>query len=369
MRDAMTLPLLLAMAAAAAAQDTLQFKDPRRNDIPAYVLDLNFRQVTYEIDAGTNRVKQNTEAREIRDIVVDPNRQTFDFAQAQRDWNDGNFKAAAERYVRVMRDNRASPLQQQKAAMQAVRSHWNLGNPRGALTAIQALRQARPQSFYLPESYEVEIRCHLAMKNPGAAEKAVSAFAQLGRSERMKEWETQADVMRGNLFELQGKWRQALSIHSKYARSRTVPEMLREEAALGELRCLTNLEDWNSLKAKAETLLGSIKDKSVANPRLLTGLYNARGHASLNAGQFKEALKDFMRGVAVYAPRGNTHPEHESALAGAGIAAARFASKQADQDAKNLYRSRAGELLHELKRGYPGSRLAEPLTKAIQEVK
>lgn len=364
-RVALVLSLIVAAGSVAAAQDRLKFKDPKRTSIPCEVLSLNFKTVVYEITAGESRVKQNTDAKEIQDIEIDRNKMTFDFAQAESAMNNGNFQGAAERFDRVQRDSRATQLLKQAAAINVARCYWQMGNTASALSAIRAMRQRIPDSFYLPHSYELEIKCHLARGDVSGAARAVSEFEGRGRSEGVPDWSKAADVMRGELFELEGKWRDALKIHRKYARDAAVGQ----EAALGELRCLEQIRDWTGLNGKAESLLSRLRKEKLPDRRLLTGAYNARAAAKLNGGQVRGALLDYMRGVDVVNKGGGGTREHEASLAGATIACARFASSQADGTKKGTYKTRAEELLYELNRRYPKSRLRDAALKAIQGVK
>jgi len=197
-----------------------------------------------------------------------------------------------------------------------------------------------------------------------AVAKVVQDFENKGRAEKLDEWAKSADVMRAQLFELQGKWQQALEIHSKYARDKDVGE----EASLGELRCYRELKNWTQLKAKADVALTSFKGKKGLD-RILTGAYNARGEASLEAGRARDALLDFMQGVAVLNKGGESTSEHERALALAAVACARIATAEKEKAKKDLYKERARELLEDLKKIYAGSRLVAEADKAIKEIK
>ena len=113
----------------------------------------------------------------------------------------------------------------------------------------------------------------------------------------------------------------------------------------------------------------SLKKEKLPDRRLLTGAYNARAASKLNGGKTKDALLDYMRGVDVINKAGGGTREHEASLAGAATACARFAATQADGSKKSLYKTRAKELLYELDRRYPKSRLRDVAVKAIQGVK
>jgi tetratricopeptide (TPR) repeat protein len=354
---------LSAGALPAAAQDVLKFRDPKTPDMPCEVFSLTYKTVEFEpaAAAGT-RLKED--AKNILTIIPDPNRKTFDFAHAEQAFNGGELEEAAQRFERVRRDPRAPDLLRQLAAIYIVRCLWARDNIPGTLAAIKNLRQDRPDSFFLLESYDYEIRCHLARRDEKAAAQAVAEMEAKGK-EGLPEWTKLAEVRRGAILELQGRPRDALAVYRKYVRDREVSE----EAILGELRCLRELGDWGGLNGRAQQLLDELRGRKDASARLLTGAYNARGEFLLNGGRVKDALLDFMQGVAVLNRGGETSREHETALARAAFCCAKLAAQEKDKAKKDLYRARAQELLAELERAYPSSALRSETAKAIQEVR
>jgi hypothetical protein len=355
--------ILLAGALPAAAQDVLKFRDPKTPDMPCEIVSLTYKTVEFEpaLAPGT-RLKED--AKNILSITPDPNRKTFDFAHAEQAFNGGELEEAAQRFERVRRDPRAPDLLRQLAAIFIVRCLWARDDIPGTLTAIKNLRQDRPDSFFLLESYDYEIRCHLARRDEKAAAQALAEMEAKGK-EGLPEWTKLAEVRRGAVLELQGRPRDALAVYRKYVRDREVAD----EAILGELRCLRELGDWGSLNGRAQQLLDELRGKKEASPRLVTGAYNARGEFQLNGGRVKEALLDFMQGVAVLNRGGEPSREHETALARAAICCARLAAQEKEKARKDLYRARAHELLAELERSYPLSPLRSEVTRAIQDVK
>lgn len=350
--------LVLSAAARAAAQDTLRFRDPGRPRMTGEITAMNFRTVEIEIEVGGLRVPQKVNAREILEIEIDPGRKSHDFYAGEEAMNRGDLAKAAERFELAKRDPRE--VIKQTAGMNVIRCHFNNGDIPAALNAIKAFRQEKPETYYLRETYEYEYRCHLQRGDAGAMARTADDFEKKGKSEKLDEWAKSAELMRAQLREFQGKWAEALGIYSRYARDREIGD----EAALGELRCLTQMQNWSPLKAKAETVISAHKGKK-GSERLLMGAYNARGEALLRAGNPKEALFDFMQGVAVLSQGGETCREHERALALAGIACAQIATGQKNP----VYKERARELLSDLDKIYSNSPLRAELDKAIREIR
>ena len=351
MRIPLAVVVTLLLASRAAAQgDVIIFKDPAREGgrKECRIVSLNFKEVSYSDRRG---IPNKVESKAVLELQADPNKKTFDFAQADTAMNGGDFAKAIPRYQNVLRDPRANPLLRQLAAINAVKCYWQLGNASAALGAIQALRQSAPSSFYLRESYEYEVRCHLARNDAPSAQRAVDAFSARGTTEGMKEWKKAADVMRAGLLEKQGKWQAALSLHSKYARDKEVGV----DATLGEFRCLTELKKWSALSGRASAVISLQKNSKRKNYQLLTAAHNAKGEMSLNSKKYREALLSFMLGVSVFSKGTGSSNEHEASLARATVACALYAGQQADKAKKDTYRSRAMELLSELNRKYPGS--------------
>jgi len=356
-----------AAAAQAAGQDILRFKDPKSPEQPCDVISLSFRKIEFDVDIGGQKNKTNTDAANVQEIVIDHNHKTFEFVSGETAMNSGAYGDAITRLGRVRSDSRASDLLKQTAAIYIVRCFYNLENYAEALAAIRALRQDKPESFYLKESYEIEIRSNLMLRNLNGASQAINALEAAGNQSGMTEWSKSADILRGSLLERQGKWREALFIHKRYLRDPQVGE----DAILGELRCLKEVGDWSNLHSRGESLIIESKtSKKGGNPRVLTAAYNARGQAALNGGKIKEALLDFMEGVAVMSARGAAGTqEHECSLAYAAISCAKLAATLPDKAKKDLYKGRAQELQAELKKSFGSSGYLPEIQRSIQDVK
>jgi hypothetical protein len=358
--------VVLAAVAPAFAQDTLKFKDSQKTpDISCVIGNLNYKSVEFEIEVGGTLAKQQADARLVAEIVLDANKTTFDFGAAQQAFQNGDFASAIERFERVRKDQRSSEVQKQMAGIGIARAQFALENWNGVLAAVKALRDQRPDTFFLRESYELEIKAGLARRDVGAAAASVQAFQQRAQSEGMTEWVKSGELMSAGLLELQGKHREALAVHRKYSRDRDVGD----DATLGELRCLVATQDWTQANARAEIVLTDHKGKKNPNTRLLTAAFNARGMVQLQANKAREALMDFLQGAFVLSKAGGTSQEHEAALGYGALAAARVAAAEKDKAKKDTWKQRALELLGELDRTYPGSPLKGAAQKAVAEIK
>ncbi len=356
--------ITIALASPAAAQDVIRMSDANQSRKRGEIISMNLKtvEIEIEIEAGGLRVPQKVSARDIHSIEIDRLRRPFDFSSGEDAMAKGEYAQAVERFERARKDSR--DVVRQTAAINIVRCHYNNNDFQACLAAIKQLRQEKPDSFYLRETYEYEYRCYQALNDASGLARTVEEFEKRGKAEKLDDWAKSAEMMRAELLEFQGKWSEALAIHSRLARDKDVAE----EAILGELRCLRELKNWVQLKSKAEVALGAYKGKK-GYDRLLTGAYNARGEASLQAGNAKDALLDFMQGVDVYNKGGESSREHERALALAGLACAQIASAEKVKARKDLYKERAAEMLGELKKAYPDSRLQTEVAKAVQDIK
>lgn len=368
MRQTLAMALVLSAAAVASAQDTLRVRDPKDGKISekqGEVVTLTHKLVEYEQDLGGTRAKLQEDARTVVELVPDQNGRTFDYIQAEQAFNNGDYAEAIERFEKVRRDQRAREILKQIAAISVVRAHWGNGNAQATVAAAKQLRQEKGDSFFIRESFELEIQAHLSRNDLAGAGGTLNAFEEKGKTDGMPDWAKSAEVKRARLLELQGKHREALPIHRKYARDRDVAE----EATLGELRCLAAAPDWSALQTRSESIINEARSAKAVSSRLLTGAFNGRGEAALNSGKFKEALLDFLQGAMVLNKGGESSLEHEAALAGAAIASAKLAGAEKEKPKKDTYKGRAQELQAELEKFYPASRQRKAVADAIAAVK
>jgi hypothetical protein len=353
MKSLIAIPLLLAAAAAPLrAQDVIKFKDPKKNpDVEGEIASLSFK--TVEIDVLG--VRQQIPARSIADLV--PLRKSPEYKRVEEALSDGDAALATARFERVASDEREPALLRQRAAILIVRSQTE---PQGIVRSVRDLRKRWPEGFFVPESFQREALAHLAMENVAAAKASIAAFGALAAAQARQDWADAAELLDAGLAELQKNWRGALALYRKHGRN---PE-LRDDAALGELRCLTALADFPALKARAEEIIKGASGTSDANPRVLIAAYTGRGDVERNAGKVKDALLCYLQGAMVLA-RGETSREHETSLARGALACAALVVPETDAARREIYRLRTQELLQELLANYPGSRYRKEIQETL----
>lgn len=356
---------LAAMSLPLWAQDQIHFKDPARNpDMEGDIVTLTYKQIEIEINVGGTLAKQPADARQVADIVPSTSKKSFDFSAGEQAMANNDFATAVQRFDRVTNDQRATELMKQLSAINIVRCQFYAGSPQGVIQAAEALRAKRPDSFYTKESYELEVKAFIAMRDPNRASAAIRAFAAKAQQDNFPEWSKSAELMDAGLAELKGDWRNALQIHKKYSHDHDVGE----EATLGEMRCLTAIKDYPALNSRADAIIKESSGKQNFNSRLLISAYNGKGDFDENSGKVKEALLDYLQGAMVLS-KGETSQEHETSLGRASIACSKLAAAEADRTKKETYRGRAIEMLQELNRTYPGSRFRADADKALKDVK
>jgi hypothetical protein len=349
---------LAATASPLLAQDLIKFKDPKKDpDLEGEIVSLSFKRI--EIQALG--VKQVVDARLVAEIIT--TRKTFDFVKGEEAMANGDTASALQRFERVVADPVSGEVLRQTAALQILRAHASLGVPKDVVHAAQLLRTGRPESFFLHESYQQEVRAQLAVKNPAGAKAAIGALAALAKVQELPLWGKSAELLDAELSELQANWRGALPIYRKYARDPDVGE----DAAFGELRCLTAISDFPGLNARADAVLKDAEGWKKINPRLLIAATTAKGDVEMNGGKTKEALLHYLRGAM--AMGSEKSPEHETALARSALTCAKVSTLETDAARKALFRVRTQELSQELNGSYPDSKYREEVDRAFRALR
>lgn len=357
---------LAAMAAPLAAQDIIKFKDPNKNpDMEGDIVTLSYKLIEIEINVGGTLAKQPADARLVAEIIPSNSKKNFDFAKGEESMANNDFVSAIQRFERVVGDTRATEVMRQMSAINIVRCHYYNSNVQGVIQSAQALRQKKADSFFVRESFELEVKAHLATGNVAAAGGAITNFVNMGNSNGMQEWAKSGELMQAQLAEKKGDARTALTTYRKYGKDQDVGE----EASLGEMRCLTAVKDFTSLNSRADSIIKDAHGKKNFNSRLLIAAYNGKGDFEDNAGKAKEALLNYLQGAMVLS-KGETSQEHEAALARSALACAKLATAEKDANKKTTYKGRAIEMFQELTRTYGGNtRYKAEVDKAIRDVK
>jgi hypothetical protein len=348
--------LLLTTVSPLCAQDLLRFKDPKKQpDLEGEVVTLTFKLI--EIQA--QGVRQPVDARAVADLS--PLRKTFEFTKGEEALANHDLPTAVQRFNRVIADPAAGELQRQTAAITIVRAHATIGRPADVLATAQALRQKMPMSFFTLESYQREIRAQLDLKNQAGAKAAIGGLAALALVHAMPGWAKSADLLDAEVLEQLPNWRGALAIYRKHARD----VEFSDEAALGELRCLTAIADFPGLRLRADGIIQDSQGKASFNSRLLIAAYTGRGDVEANGGKPKEALLAYLQG-AIVLTQGELGREHETALARGALTLVKISRTETDPAAKARARARSQELLLDLKRLFPESPYIKEIEQALR---
>ncbi len=356
-----TMIALLLLAAPLAAQDVLRFKDPAKNpDLEGDVVTLTCKSVEIEVVVDGVRIKRSVDSRDIAELVP---RKSIDLAKAEEALANGDLLAAIQRFERVAADPRAGELPNQSAAMRIVRTHADAGNHAAALQSARALRARKQDGYYVGESFKAEVKILLAMQDPKQAAAVVKAFLQQGNALVAPDWIRDAEVLDSQVMEKQGNPRGALANYRKHAKDPGAAD----ECALGEMRCLTALNDWPGLRRRSDAVIKEALTKKNADPRPVIAAFTGRGDLDMNAGNPKEALLNYLQG-AIVLNRGEKSAEHEAALARSSMTCAKLASAEKTREAKDLHRGRAQELSRELAALYPRTSFKKEVEKAILDI-
>jgi hypothetical protein len=346
-------------ALAQDSQDLVRFKDSARNpDLEGDVVTLTCKTVEIEVLLDGARIKRSIDPRDIAELVP---RKSVDLAKAEEALGNGNFDAAIQRFERVAADPRAGELLNQVAGIQIVRTRAASGTPVAVLNAARAVQARKKDGYYVGESYRLTVRALLEAKDPKQAQNEVKAFLALANQLVALDWIRDGDILDANVLEAQGNPRGALPIYRKHAKDAA------DECALGEMRCLTALNDWPSLRRRADAVIKEALTKKNADPRPLIAAFTGRGDLDMNDNKPKEALLNYLQG-AIVLNRGEKSREHEVALARSSMTCARLAAAEKTREGKELHRGRAQELCRELAHLYPRSPYKSPIEKAIEEI-
>ncbi len=341
---------LAATATSLQAQDVIRFRDSAKNpDMEGDIVTMTYKLIEVEINVGGTLAKQPADARHVIDIIPG-SKKHFDFTKGEESMANNDFQTAIQRFERVVADQRATELMRQMSLISIVRCYYYAGNIQGVIASAQALRNKKPDCFYIRESFELEVKAHLAAGNTAGASGAIVAFKNLANTAGMQEWAKSGELMDAGLAERKGDARAALQTYKKYSRDADVGE----DATLGEMRCLTAVQDFPSLGSRADSIIKDSHGKKNFNSRLLIAAYNGKGDVDDKAGKIKEALLNYLQGAMVLS-KGETSPEHEASLARSSIACSKLAAAEKDATKKATYKGRAVEMFQELTKTYGGN--------------
>lgn len=362
LRTTTVLAVLLALPAAARAQDKIvQTNGQELTSIN--ITALAYDKVSYEFHASPGTI-QTIPVADVASIEWDPERKPFDLAAAEDHMTKGEFREAVDRLARVRNDRQAAPPFKEMALYLIVYCHAQTNDFKATIDAARAMREASPNSYYLPESFKLQFQAAREAGDAKEMEAALKEFGAAAADKNMPAWKAAMELMDAEVAESKGDFRKANGIYGKYARDKGQTGI---DAKLGQLRCLAEIGDFGGLGSRADEAINAGKDKrDTGSLRLAMGGYTAKGEVLLSRNQPKEAVLELMRVIGVLAPRiGIMTPEHERALAKAVVACVRMAQTGVDKD---IWKGRAHELLGELER-YGKGRLYDAAQKELAGLK
>lgn len=332
----------------------------KRPEIECVVNRATCDKIEYEIETGDRALNQDIKAEEVEDIIIGPFRKPKNFTDAEDQMKEGDYATAATLWLKCLNDD--NQVFRQFAYMNLAECYLIQGQFAKAIDTLQALRKAVPDTFFLKNVYRQIYTAHKLNRDLKAAAQTISEFDNDATQRTKTDWKKLADMLRADLYELQGNHKQAINIYRKHNRNN---DEIGEEAKIGEMRCLSATGELAAAKERGDNVLRS-KDPS---PRLLTAAYNAIGDYQMSQGDIKEALLCYLRGVVELNKGGARNREHETALAKSAIAMAKQAAALKDETKKEEYLRRAGDLMRELNQSYPRSEFAPNVKKEIDAAK
>ncbi|HKS15785.1 MAG TPA: hypothetical protein VJU16_00575 [Planctomycetota bacterium] len=368
LRTLLAAVVVAAGAATAAAQDKIIWRGERQ-PTEGNVLNINFREIKYRLVNAPSEQEDN--AREVKDIEFDrdnnilPSEYTNGINALHRGANDEAVKQFLKAIDLIKKSNSPNHPMRDFCRKHIVEAHLAAGNADAAIKAARDLRQEKPDSFFLRESFLMQYDAAKMRRNAADQEETIRELdAVIKTDRRYADLQSDADLLRADVLESGKKYAEALNMYTRLGGNKE----LRDEVNLGTLRCLSALGKTADLKAKVESLLIEAKEKRDSNPRVYLGAILARGDVYLAEGKIKDALLDYMKGALDPGLAANTY-EHETAYAKSAVAAARYGKQFGEKDKanKSLYIDRAKELREELKRTFPGSAWMTDVDNAIQD--
>ncbi len=368
-RTVLPLAALVAAALPAAAQDKIIWKGERQ-PIEGTVVSITYSQIKYRLVGSGPEQEDN--ARDVKDIKFDPENTAlpfYEYDQGVKALNKGAGKEAVEQFNRALdrlkTSNSPNHPMRDFCRKHILEAHLAGGDAEAVVRAARDMRKEKPDSFFLRDSFLMQFRAAKLKSDSALQDATIKEIEETVRSDRKyAELQRDAETLRADLHESNKRHDAALAIYTKLGGDRD----LWEEVSLGTLRCLTALGRTADLKTKVESLLTEYREKRESNPRVYLGAIIARGDVNLAEGKIKEALLDFMKGALDPGAAARTY-EHETAVAKAAMAAARYGKQFGEKDKQNkvLYIDRARELREELKRGFPQTAWLTDVENAIQD--
>ena len=373
LRTVLALATLAAGSLAASAQEgVIQDKiiwKGERAPTEGSVVSLNFSQIKYRLSSAGG--EQEDFAKEVKDIEFDTDNPIvpYEFTQGRNLLNKGGYKEAVDQFeraiARIRQSNSPNHPLRDFCRRYILEAHLLAGDSAAVVAAARELRKEKPDSFFLRDSFLLQYEAAKMRRDTALQEATIKEIDDAVKADRrFADLQLDVDILRADVMEVNKKHTEALAIYTRLASNRD----LWEAVSLGTLRCLAALGRTGDLKTKVETILTDLKDRRDKSPRVYLAAIIGRGDVALAEGKVKDALLDYMKGALDPGTATRTY-EHETSIAKAAVAAAKYGKQFGEKDKQNkvLYIDRAKELREELKRTFPQTAWLGDVDAAIQD--
>ena len=334
------------------------------------VVSLNFFQIKYRLSSAGG--EQEDFAKEVKDIEFDTDNPIvpYEFTHGVNAMNKGNHEEAVKQFEkaisRIKQSNSPNHPLRDFCRKHIMESHMATGDPAAVEAAARELRKEKPDSFFLRESFLMQYEAAKTRRNAALQEATIKELDEVIKADRRfaDQLSRDAELLRADMMETSKNFAGALNIYTKLGGDRD----LWEGVSLGILRCQSALGRTSDLKTKVESLLLELKDRREKSPRVYLGALIGQGDVNLAEGRIKEALLEYLKGALDPGSAGRTY-EHETAIAKAAIAAAKYGKQFGEKDKTNkiLYIDRAKDLRDELNRTFRASAWLTDVDAAIKD--
>jgi len=355
----LALPLTLgalALPAAAQAQDkdTIQLKDGTSE--PGLIKSEEYGGVTFQPSKGA--------ARTILWSEIAPNGITYanspEYQSARDDLEGGKLAEALVKLDELLADAKLRGVLKQNAQFFAAMIHQRQGEIDPAIEGYKKLVADFPKSRWLMEVGENLVLCHMAKKDVAAAGKALDELSAAATAAGVEAgFNSSVNVLKGRLYEEQGKIPEALAAYGVAEKATGVPPSVVQQARLGQGRCLVA----SNKKSEAEALFRKLVAEDAPHV-VLAGAWNGLGDLMLedskkggapDAEKLLDVLYCYLRGSVLYTPLpGESVTEYKRACKSAAEVFKFISQVEKNADRRKLYQARAAERDEQFKKEFPG---------------
>ena len=342
--------LFLAVPALAQDKDTIQLKDGKTET----------GKIKSEDYSGL--VLEGKGGRTIQWSEIVPNGVTYsgsaEFTSAKENLDNGKFDDALPKLEELKGDTKLRAVIKQNVLYFIPVILQRQGKFDEAIAGYKELVLAFPKSRYLMEVGEGLVNSFLAKgKDYAGASKALDELADAALKAGVEAgFSAGVNVLRGRLFEEQGKISEASGAYSVAEKASGVSKAIVQQSQLGQARTLVALKK----PTEAETLYRKLVGEDAPNA-VLAGAWNGIGDLLKDEARTKrdsekmlDALFAYLRGVVQYAPLpGEPTTEYKRAMQGSAECFKLISDLEQNADRKRLYAERARERTEQLKKEFP----------------